>query len=79
MKYKKYYILSWNTILTNPVKGRLLLIKHCAYLYSDYRFALFSLKDDNEYYQVFPDEPSHGPIKLYKNDIILWSYLPEDK
>ena len=73
----KYNIIVWHEASVDPKPGKLLLIKHCGYLYSDFRFALFSLKYDNEYYQVFPDEPSNGPIKLIKNDIIAWAYLPE--
>ena len=69
----------WHDASVDPKRGKLLLIQHCAYVYPDFRFALFSVNGDGEYYQVFPDEPQQGPIKLNKNDIILWTYLPEVK
>ena len=75
----KYNILKWHEASIDPNPGKLLLIQHWEYVYPDFRFALFSIKGDNEYYQVFPDEPTHGPIKLKKNDIIFWAYLPEVK
>ena len=73
----KYNNFKWHKASVDPKPGKLLLIQHQSYVYPDFRFAIFSFKGDNEYYQVFPDEPSRGPIKLYKNDIILWVYLPE--
>lgn len=69
--------IKWHDASVDPKRRKLLLIKHCGYVYPDFRFAMFSIKGDNEYYQVFSDEPSHGPIKLNKNDIMLWAYLPE--
>ena len=54
----KYNNFKWHKASVDPKPGKLLLIQHQSYVYPDFRFAIFSFKGDNEYYQVFPDEPS---------------------
>lgn len=72
----KYTILKWYNILKHtPEPEKLLIIKNLITL--SYDFAVY-VRHENRFY-VLNRGTTGNPVKINKNAIIEWAYIPEEK